>query len=202
MAEPQFSVRMDRDYPQRRSLSRPRRRAAHSYALLARGRSVHRLASARRQRGHGSNVGRVVGILALGMLVVAASGVVVAGSAATAVIGALSTDLPDPASLMTIRYPQPTIIYDRTGKVELGRFAQEERRVVTFDQVPRLVLDATTTAEDRTFWSNDGYDPAAIVAAIANNASGANERGASTITQQLVRARLLPDQATSADANR
>jgi membrane peptidoglycan carboxypeptidase len=201
MGEAQSSVRMDRDYPQRRGVSRPRRRAAHSYALLTRGRPLHRLASARRERG-GGNVGRVVGVLALGMLVAAASGVVVAGSAATAVIGALSTELPDPASLMTIRYPQPTIIYDRTGKVELGRFAQEERRVVTFDQVPKLVLDATTTAEDRTFWSNEGYDPAAIVAAIANNASGATERGASTITQQLVRARLLPDQATSPEANR
>jgi membrane peptidoglycan carboxypeptidase len=193
---------MEGDHPGRRRLSRPRPRAARSYALATYGRQVHRLAVARREREHRGNVGRIAGAVALALLVAAGSAMVVAGSAATALIGALSADLPDPASLLTIRYPQPTVIYDRTGKVELGRFAQEERRVVKFDEVPKLVLDATTTAEDRTFWDNDGYDPAAIVAAVANNASGATERGASTITQQLVRARLLPGRSTSQEANR
>jgi membrane peptidoglycan carboxypeptidase len=202
MDDPRFSVRMDANPPLRGRLSRPRPRAAQGYEPIAHGRHLRRLAAARRERHHGGNVGRILGALTLALLVVAGSAMVVAGSAAMAVVGALSTDLPDPASLLTIRYPQPTIIYDRTGKIELGRFAQEERRVVTFDEVPHLILDATTTAEDRTFWDNDGYDPAAIVAAIAHNASGANERGASTITQQLVRARLLPDQATSQTANR
>ena len=44
--------------------------------------------------------------------------------------------------------------------------------------MPQLVLDATTTAEDRTFWENDGFDPAAIVAAAVQNAIG-RERAAS-----------------------
>ena len=35
-----------------------------------------------------------------------------------------------------------------------------------------LVLDATTTAEDRTFWENAGIDPAALISAVAENASG------------------------------
>src|SRR6266566_4658991 len=188
---------MDTNPPLRGRLSGPRHRAARPYARVAYGRHMHRLAAARRDREHGSNVPRALAAVALTLLVAAGSAMVVAGSAAVAVVRSLSADLPDPASLLTIRYPQPTIIYDRTGKIELGRFAQEERRVVTYDEVPRLILDATTTAEDRTFWDNDGYDPAAIVAAIAHNASGANERGASTITQQLVRARLLPEQATS-----
>ena len=74
------------------------------------------------------------------------------------------------------------MIYDRTGKIELARFEREKRRVVSYDQVPQLILDATTTAEDRTFWTNDGYDPTAIVAAAFQNASGdgSGERGAST----------------------
>jgi len=202
MKEPRSCVRMDTNPPIRGRLSRPRHRAARPYLPVAYGRHMHRLAAGRREREHGSNVGRVLIVAAVALLVAAGSAIVVAGSAAVAVVGVLSADLPDPASLLTIRYPQPTIIYDRTGKIELGRFAQEERRVVTFDQVPRLILDATTTAEDRTYWDNDGYDPAAILAAIAHNASGANERGASTITQQLVRARLLPEQATSQGANR
>src|SRR4029079_11294618 len=97
---------------------------------------------------------------------------------------------------------EPMKIYDRTGKVELARFQREERRVVTFTDVPHLVLDATTSAEDRTFWSNSGYDAAAILSAVAEGASGVRERGASTITQQLVRARLLPSEATAAGSDK
>ena len=115
--------------------------------------------------------------------------------AASGAVAMLSGDLPDPAQLESLAFNQPTIIYDRTGTVELARFEREKRRVVAFDEVPELVLDATTTAEDRTFWDNEGYDPAAILAAAFQNATGEGdtERGASTITQQLVRARLLPD---------
>ena len=43
---------------------------------------------------------------------------------------------------------------------------------MAFDDVPQLVLDATTTAEDRTFWANSGFDAPAIIAAVAEDASG------------------------------
>jgi membrane peptidoglycan carboxypeptidase len=118
------------------------------------------------------------------------------------VVGSLTTGMPDPKTLTSLDFAQPTVIYDRTGKVELARFERENRRVVTFDELPKLILDTTTAAEDRTFWQNDGFDLGAIVAAALQNASGESqtERGASTITQQLVRARLLPsDVALSND---
>ena len=118
----------------------------------------------------------------------------------TGIVGSLSDGLPE-ANLATLTFAQPTIVYDRTGTVELARFEREKRRVVAYDEVPKLVLDATTTAEDRTFWTNDGYDPAAIAAAAVQNATGesADERGASTITQQLVRARFLPREVVESD---
>ena len=131
------------------------------------------------------------------MLAVLASSVFVVVGMATVVsvsaLGVLSSDLPDPSELDELAFAQPTIVYDRDGKVELGRFQDERRRVVEYADIPPLVLDATTTAEDRTFWDNAGIDPAALISAVAENASGARERGASTITQQLVRARLLPE---------
>ena len=131
-----------------------------------------------------------------------AAGVAVVGLAATATVAYLSEDLPDPTELESLTFAQPTILYDRDGEVELGRFQTVERRVVAYDDVPRLVLDATTTAEDRTFWENGGFDPEAIVSAIAENASGERERGASTITQQLVRARMLPDDVVAPGSDR
>jgi membrane peptidoglycan carboxypeptidase len=143
----------------------------------------------------------------IGALLGVVLAVVVATSALAAVlaistVSVLSTDLPDPNALAAISFNEPTIVYDRSGRVELGRFQRERRRVVDYPHVPRLVLDATTTAEDRSFWSNAGVDVPAIISAAAGNAAGANERGASTITQQLVRARLLPDGAVAAGADR
>ena len=150
--------------------------------------------------------GHVKTIVATGLVAVAlvVSAIVGATSLATvAAVKILSDGLPDPATLTHLSFAQPTVVFDRTGKIQLGRFQQEQRRVVTFDEVPRLVLDATTTAEDRTFWQNGGFDPGAIIAAAADNASGAGpERGASTITQQLVRARLLPTDVVAPGADR
>src|SRR4029078_290988 len=107
------------------------------------------------------------------------------------VIGALAGNLPDPATLTSLDFAQPTVIYDRTGTVELARFEREERRVVALDAVPTIIPATTTAAEDRTFWKNDGFDLGAIIAAAVQNASGdgGTERGASTIHQPSVSAR-------------
>lgn len=157
----------------------------------------------RRSTGSGSSVlGTVVSLALVGLLALFLTGSVVLGAAAVTVVHGLEADLPDPARLEQLDFAQPTIIYDRTGTVELARFQAERRRVVTFDEVPRLVLDATTAAEDRTFWENDGFDAQAIAAAAVENVTGESDRGASTITQQLVRARLLPEEYLRPDADR
>jgi membrane peptidoglycan carboxypeptidase len=113
--------------------------------------------------------------------------------AAVAAVGAyngLATGLQAPSTLTQYVLPQETVIYDRTGTIELARFGNAKREVVTFDQIPPILLDATTAVEDKTFWENAGFDPVAIVSAAIDSLRG-DSRGASTITQQLVRARLL-----------
>ena len=107
-----------------------------------------------------------------------------------------SQGLPDPqAAFKSLKFAEQTVIYDRTGKVELARFGQTQRVVIdSFSQLPPVLVDATTSIEDKTFWANSGFDPLGIVAAAVETAQG-HDRGASTITQQLVRARLLPDSA-------
>jgi membrane peptidoglycan carboxypeptidase len=104
----------------------------------------------------------------------------------------LSSGLPDPGLLETIVLPQQSVVYDRTGKVELARFGDFNRTVVTFDQIPPVLVDATTAVEDGSFWDNAGFDPVGIAAAGLDALRG-RARGASTITQQLVRQRLLSD---------
>ncbi len=121
---------------------------------------------------------------------------VVGAVAAVSAYSAYSQGLPDPKTEFgTLTFDEQTIVYDRTGKVELARFGQVQRQVIDdFAQLSPTLVDATTSIEDKTFWSNAGFDPVGIVSAAIDTASG-RDRGASTITQQLVRNRLLPESA-------
>ena len=103
-----------------------------------------------------------------------------------------SQGLPDPLpQLNHITFSQETIVYDRTGTIELARFGAIKRTVTPYAQIPPVLIDATTSTEDKTFWQNAGFDPIGILSAAVATVTG-QPRGASTITQQLVRARLLP----------
>jgi membrane peptidoglycan carboxypeptidase len=111
---------------------------------------------------------------------------------AVGVFVAFSQNLPNPNTLNDIPLAQDSVIYARDGTTELARFnSGQHREVVTWDQIPPALVDATTAVEDKTFWTNTGFDPLAIVSAGLDSVSG-QVRGASTITQQLVRQRLLP----------
>jgi len=108
--------------------------------------------------------------------------------------------LPPVSQFDKVLLQEQSIVYDRTGKIELARFGGEHRENVTFDQIPPIAIDAQTAIEDKTFWDNAGFDPLAIVSAAIDSLRG-NSRGASTITQQLVRQQLL-DPALVQDPNR
>jgi membrane peptidoglycan carboxypeptidase len=158
--------------------------------------SARTAASPRRVRTQPTTVGWIAIILFIFLAGLGA----IAAIAAIGVYNALASDLTDPHALTTYVLPEESIIYDRTGKIELARFGDAKREIVTFDQIPKVLLDATTAVEDRTFWDNAGFDPVAIFSAALGSLRG-DSRGASTITQQLVRARLL-DPALVQDPNR
>jgi len=187
---------------------KPRRPVRHRTGAYARTRPrvgrypypIHRRARPRKRGG--SRIIPILLTLSLALVLFVAGTVGAMGFATVAAVSALSEDLPDPAALGELTFSQPTVVYDKSGDIELGRFQQELRWVVDYEEVPKLVLDATTTAEDRSFWENEGYDPTAILQAIGENVSGESERGASTITQQLVRARLLPEQYVEPGSDR
>ena len=58
--------------------------------------------------------------------------------------------------------------------------------------MPPILADTVTAVEDKTFWANTGIDPLGIASAALDTLTG-DARGGSTITQQLVRQKLLPD---------
>lgn len=79
--------------------------------------------------------------------------------------------------------------FDRNGELLFELTTTEKRLWLAYPEIPQAVIDATVAVEDDTFWTNYGFDPAAIGAALLNNYRNQDGRpvGASTITQQLVR---------------
>ncbi|MGZ9160770.1 MAG: transglycosylase domain-containing protein [Candidatus Limnocylindrales bacterium] len=159
-------------------------------------RQRHRRSVGRRPTGGSGPVLRRI-LIAI-PLIVLLLGLLTAGAGTLFSVAAYNyyaTGLPDPKSALTgLRFEQQTIVNDRTGKVELARLGTLRREVVAFEQIPDETLDATTAIEDQHFWTNPGFDPLGILSAGLDTISG-RPRGASTITQQLVRARLLPPEA-------
>lgn len=171
-------------------LPRNGKRHRNSYAVRL---AAARAAARRPVSRTGSLIASILVTLVLAVVVVTGASVVTVGGAAGLALAELEKGLPNVKAFEQLGFAQPTTIYDRKGKAVLARFWEERRRVITFDEIPKLVLDATTVVEDTTFWDNPGVDLQATLAAFAADVAGGGERGGgSTITQQLVRARLLP----------
>src|SRR5213593_3004007 len=138
-------------------------------------------------------VGTFAGVLSDVLL----AGVAFFGVAAAATFGYFASDLPSARDLATVPFPLTTHIYDRSGEHLLYTLSDERRDLISIDAVPKLMQDATIAIEDKTFWSNPGVDVGGIVRAIqVNSASGRITQGGSTITQQLIKTRLLGDDPT------
>ncbi|MDS9468098.1 penicillin-binding protein 1A [Paracoccus sp. MBLB3053] len=109
-----------------------------------------------------------------------------------AVLWMYSRDLPSHEQLA--QYSPKTIsrVYSSEGKL-IDEFAEERRIFVPIDEIPDLVKQAFVSAEDKNFYHHHGFDPrgmaGAMVEAIASR--GQSVRGASTITQQVMKNFLL-----------
>ncbi|ETW14649.1 penicillin-binding protein 1A [Roseivivax marinus] len=101
-------------------------------------------------------------------------------------------DLPSHESLA--QYTPPTIsrIYSVEGKI-IDEFAQERRLYTPANEIPDMVKQAFISAEDKNFYQHQGYDARGIAAAAVDavRSRGQDVRGASTITQQVMKNFLL-----------
>ena len=140
---------------------------------------------------------RPVGTFAGVLTAVILAGFAFVGFAAAATFGYFASDLPSASDLATVPVPLTTHIYDRSGEHLLYTLSDERRDLISIDAVPKRMQDATISIEDKTFWTNPGVDVAGILRAVqANSASGRITQGGSTITQQLIKTRLLGDDPT------
>lgn len=93
--------------------------------------------------------------------------------------------------------PHPSSLASRVvaaDGTELAELRREHREPVSLSQVPGHLLDAVLIAEDRRFFDHGGVDARATLrATLANRRAGHVQQGGSTITQQLIKLRYLPD---------
>ncbi|HUC01406.1 MAG TPA: transglycosylase domain-containing protein [Candidatus Paceibacterota bacterium] len=89
---------------------------------------------------------------------------------------------------------QSTKIYDRTGTVLLYDINNngQRRTLVSFDQIPQNLKDATIAIEDQNFYNEPAFDLKGIIRALfVDIATHSFAEGGSTLTQQLARTAFL-----------
>ncbi|HEX2335602.1 MAG TPA: transglycosylase domain-containing protein, partial [Hyphomicrobiaceae bacterium] len=120
--------------------------------------------------------------------------------AAAAVAGYIvwqaSRDLPDYESLARYEPPVMTRIHAHDGSL-MAEYARERRIFVPINVIPKQVIAAFLSAEDKRFYEHSGVDLGGIVRAVLNNAKHGFKgglQGASTITQQVAKNFLLSNE--------
>ena len=118
--------------------------------------------------------------------------VLVGGLTLGAVLHIYGKDLPSHERLANYTPPTISRIYSAEGRI-IDEFARERRLFVPAGDIPDLVKQAFISAEDKNFYSHGGFDALGIASALweAVETRGQNLRGASTITQQVMKNFLL-----------
>ena len=110
-----------------------------------------------------------------------------------------SNDLPDYNFLKSYKPPVSSKVYSGNGDL-VADFSKEKRVFVPFNSIPKNVINAFLSAEDKNFFKHPGVDAKGVIRAVINNISNilSSKRleGASTITQQVAKNFLLTNEVS------
>jgi len=105
-------------------------------------------------------------------------------------------DLPSPIELTKKEQSVSTKILDRNGEILFKIYDNENRTIIPLSEIPKNLINATIAIEDKDFYNHHGFSVRGISRAIVSNIKGEKLQGGSTLTQQLVKNRLLTSQKT------
>jgi len=115
------------------------------------------------------------------------------------VLWTYSNDLPDYKFLKSYKPPVSSKVYSGNGDL-VADFSKEKRVFVPFNSIPKNVINAFLSAEDKNFFKHPGVDAKGVIRAVINNISNilSSKRleGASTITQQVAKNFLLTNEVS------
>jgi penicillin-binding protein 1A len=99
----------------------------------------------------------------------------------------IASDLPSLTKFSLYKNAESSVLLDDHGH-ELGVLSQQNRVIVTQNQIPKLVKDAVISIEDKRFETNSGVDIRGILRAFVQDiAHKGTVQGASTIEQQFIK---------------
>ena len=108
-----------------------------------------------------------------------------------------TADLPSATDLAKDPLSQSTKVFDRDVKELLYQFEVERREIIKLEDLPKVLIDATIAAEDKSFWTNPGVDVTGLARAVYSEVTRQDTRvGGSTITQQLVKQRIVGNEVS------
>jgi len=156
----------------------------------------------RRRNQAKGGIGKIALRLTIGLLAVALLAnllvILIGVGTAVSVYANYAKDLPDPNEIVTAQEKfETTKIYDRTGQVLLMEVIDPrrgDRTLLPLEQIPEDFRNATIALEDKTFYSNLGIDPTGIARAFIQNLQGGQIQGGSSITVQLIKNILIPEE--------
>ncbi len=110
-----------------------------------------------------------------------------------------SNKIPDYKFLKNYKPPVSSKVYSGNGEL-VADFSKEKRIFVPYNSIPKKVIHAFLSAEDKNFFSHPGVDAKGVLRATVNNISNlfSSKRleGASTITQQVAKNFLLSNEVS------
>ena len=110
-----------------------------------------------------------------------------------------SNNIPDYKFLKNYKPPVSSKVYSGNGDL-VADFSQEKRIFVPFNSIPKTVINAFLSAEDKNFFSHPGVDAKGVIRAVVNNIQNLIKskrlEGASTITQQVAKNFLLTNEVS------
>lgn len=126
-------------------------------------------------------------------------GVLMAAGGVFYILYHYGSDLPDYRQLANYDPPVVTRLYSSDGQL-LTEYAKQKRVFVPIDAIPRRVVMAFLSAEDKNFYTHPGVDFLGVARAMVENIKhireGRRPKGASTITQQVAKNFLLGNEVS------
>lgn len=109
----------------------------------------------------------------------------------------VSRDLPNPNHLIEREVAQSTKIYDRTGEHVLYEVSGDEKRtLISLEDVPDYVKQATIALEDKNFYKHGAFSVWAMFRTAITNVLFRRSAGGSTLTQQFIKNAVLTPEKT------
>ena len=116
-----------------------------------------------------------------------------------AILWVFSNELPDYKFLQNYKPPVSSKVYSGNGEL-VSDFSKEKRIFVPYNAIPKKLVNAFLSSEDKNFFSHPGVDAKGVLRATLNNINNIiNSKrleGASTITQQVAKNFLLSNEVS------